>query len=91
MIHTISLSKKQIVTEDNIIKAVTDARTSYDYVKYTFYNSMYIAVSFNRDNTILISTNSRDILLCTEIQRLTNSYTQALLISYLFKWIQRYN
>lgn len=91
MIHRISLSNKQIVTKDNINKAITDARISYDYIKYTFHNNMYIAVSFNRDNTILVSTNSRDILLCTEIQRVTNSYTQALLVSYLFKWIQRYN
>lgn len=91
MIHKITLAKGEVITKDNLTKLLNDARSTYNYAKFTFYNNVYITIVYNRDQTIEIATNSRDIALWNQIQSIRSNYSQMRVINYVFDWINRLN
>ena len=48
-------------------------------------------ISYNRDLSLSISTNSRDLALYHEIQDLVKIYTQMRLVDFVFRYINKLN
>ena len=91
MIQLVKLSRGQILTKSEITKILNNARSTYQYAKISLSNKLYLTVTYNRDNTIEISTNSRDLDLWNQIQIVKRTYTQARVIEYMFRWINKLN
>jgi len=91
MIQKIKLYRKQVLTKDNIYRILNRARSTYSYARFDLDNGLYLTINYNRDNTISISTNSRDIVMWNQIKFLMISYTQARLADFVFLWINRLN
>lgn len=91
MRQTVNLSRKQIITKDNLTSILNKARATSEYARFIFPNGIYINISYYRDNTIDIMTNSRDIALWNQIQILRRSYTQLRVVNFLFNWISKFN
>lgn len=91
MIQIVKLSKGQILTKSEITNILNSARSTFQYAKISLSNGLYITVNYNKDNTIEISTNTRDLELWNQIQIVKRSYTQARIIEYVFRWINKLN
>lgn len=89
--HNHKLNKGQVITKSNLTRILNDARTSYNYAKFTLGNGTYFTITFNRDNTVEIATNNRDLALWTQIQSLKQSYSTLRAVDYIFNWINTYN
>lgn len=87
MIQRITLSKGQILTKDEITKVLNSARSTFQYARFSLSNNLYLNINYNRDNTVEISTNARDISIWNQIRSLNQSYTQARIIEFTFRWI----
>ena len=87
----IRLTKGQILTKSYIRDKVYEARSNFSYVKFILHNGVYITVNFNRDFTISIATNSRDLGFYTQLQNVQRTYTDFRLIEFLFRWIPLLN
>lgn len=87
MIQRISLNRGQILTKDSIYSILNNARASYDYAKFTLFNRYYLVINFNRDRTIAISTNTRDIGIWRQIEFLRVSFTQERISEFVFNVI----
>lgn len=88
MIQKIELHKGQILTRDNISRILGSARGTYQYARFTMYNKIYLNINYNKDNTIEISTNSRDIALWNQIQILRrNRSSLSMIVDFVFRWI----
>lgn len=91
MIQVVSLSRGQVITKNEIQNKVNSARSTFNYAKFQFGNNLYITVTYNRDLTISISTNSRDLLLYNEMMAIQRVYTQMRVVEFLFRWINKLN
>jgi len=91
MIKILTLAKGQVITRNNLISILNSARSSYSYAKFNMNNNIYITITFHRDNTIDIATNTRDYRVWNEIQSIRRSYSQARLADYIFGWINILN
>lgn len=91
MIQNVKLKKGQVITKPNIKDILDKARQTYDYAKFTLYDGRYINLHFNRDFSIDIMTNDRDLILWREIESLKLVYTQARLEDFLFRWLNKMN
>lgn len=92
MIKVVNLYPKELLTRNRIASILNDARSTYSYARFNIKKgSLFLSIIYNRDNTIEISTNSRDIIIWNNIRALRNSYTQARLIDFVFLWINKLN
>lgn len=92
MIKKVKLLRGQILTKDNILDILKTARSGYDFAKFTFYNNTYISIEFHRDYTVDVMTNSRDLMLWTEIEALRRiMYRPDTTAEFLFRWIRKLN
>lgn len=91
MIREVKLTKGQKVTKQQIQNALNDARGTFQYAKFTMWNGIFIAVTYNKDLTILVTTNSRDLALYVEMQSLMRTYTQMRVVEFMFRWISKLN
>lgn len=87
MIQKISLTKGQVLTKNEITKVLNSARSTFQYARFTISNNLYLNIQYNRDNTVEISTNARDITIWNQIRNLNQSYSQARIIEFVFRWI----
>jgi len=87
MIQKINVSKGQVLTRENIKMVLDSARSNYQYARFNLPNGIYLNVTYNRDQTIEISTNSRRIDLYQQIVVMRRSYTQIRLVTFMFRWI----
>lgn len=88
---TLKLSKGQILTRNNIYNLLNDARGVFGYIKFILYDGTYYNVTFNRDLTIEISTNSINPSIVRQMQNLKISWTQARIAEFIFQKINFYN
>ena len=80
------------MTKDDIGNNLKMARISYDYLKVTFYNGIYITVFFTRDYKSYIKTTSRDLMLWKEIEVIERQpLRMSVLEDFLFRWILKLN
>jgi len=91
MIEKIELKKGQILTFNNIKHMLDSARSSFQHAKFVMYNNIYIIIYYNKDQTIEVSTNSRNIQLYQQIVSLRNTYSQHRVTDFIFRWIQLLN
>lgn len=91
MIQNIMLKRNQTLSRDNILRILNTAKSTYQYAKFNFGNNYYIQITYNRDLTISMSTNSRDLALYQEMQDLTKIYTQMRLVDFVFRYINKLN
>lgn len=91
MIQKVTLSRGQVLTKDNILKILNNARSSFEYARFKFGNGIYITVSYYRDSSIEVFTNSRDIGLWAQIQSIRGSYSQTRVADFVFRWINSLN
>lgn len=91
MIQIVKLSKGQILTKSELTNILNSARSTFQYAKISLSNGMYLTINYNKDNTIEIATNTRDLELWNQIQIVKRSYTQARVIEYAFRWINKLN
>lgn len=92
MIKKITLKPNQVLTYNDIYRILNDSRMTYQYSKFTTANGKYwIAVSFNKDLSILITTNSRDMGLYYEMQSVMKVKTLQLVSQLLFRWLPKLN
>lgn len=87
MIHRISLGKGEVIVKPELLKMLNNAKSSYDYVKITLYNGVYFTLEFNRDNTVEIMTNTRDIAIWNQMRILQMNYSQQRAVDQVFEWI----
>lgn len=91
MIQNVKLNKGQILTKSEITRLCNSARSTWQYVKFILSNGVYIQINYNKDLTISISTNSRDLVFYQEVQNLVRIYTQMRVIDMLFRWLPKLN
>lgn len=91
MIKKIHLNRGQILTKDNILTTLRQARLGYDYCKFQMKYGTYIIVAFFKDNTFQVFTNNRSLQLWNEIQIVIRQRGLLMLADYIFRWIQVYN
>ena len=91
MIQNVKLKKNQILTKAEITRLCNSALSTWQYVKFTLYNGIYVQINYNKDLTISIATNSRDLAFYQEIQNLTRIYTQMRVIDLIFRWQSKLN
>lgn len=89
--RVINLQKRQVLTRNNIFNILNDARGTFGYAKFVLHDGVYYNISFNRDLTIEISTNSVNPSIIRQIQNIKNSWTQARLSEFIFQKINFYN
>lgn len=87
----VSLSKLQIISKNEITNILNSVRSTYDYARFNLYNGIYLTITYHRDNTVDIFTNSRDLDLYHQIQNLNRSYTQMRIVEFVFRWISKLN
>lgn len=91
MIQKITLSKGNILTKSNLRQILDSARSTYQYARFDLHKGIYITIQYNRDNTIEVFTNSRDINLWQQIKFLRGGYSQTKIIDFIFRWINQIN
>lgn len=91
MIQKIKLTPSQVMTKDNIQKALEKARAGYDYCRIDMKFSRYILIAFFKDNTFDVMTNVYQPMLFNEIRNVRMSHGLTMLTNYIFRWIQVYN
>jgi hypothetical protein len=89
MIKKINISKGQTLTRSNITDIISSARSTFQYARFDLYNRLYITVTFNKDQTISVATNSRNLQLYQEMQATIRVYTQARIVEFLYRWLPR--
>ena len=90
MIQNITLNRNQVLSKSEILKILNTAKSTYQYAKFTF-KGYYLQINYNRDLSVSISTNSRDLALYQEMQDLTKIYTQMRLVDFVFRYINKLN
>lgn len=91
MKYTMDIKRGQIVTRRQIEDILRDARNMYHYAKFNFYNGIYISVTFYKDNSIDIMSNSRNLVLWQNINQLRISHSQQRVVDFIFRWINNFN
>lgn len=89
MIQNVKLKKGQILTKQEITRICNSARSTWQYAKFELSNGVYIQINYNKDLSISISTNSRDLIFYQEVQNLVRIYTQMRVIDMLFRWLPK--
>ena len=89
--HQIYVDKNTELKKYTIQHALLDAQKTRRYAKFIC-GKYYIAVTFNRDSTIQLSSNYRyDLSFNREINRLENvKYTLNMLTVFLYHWINKF-
>lgn len=87
MIHKVKLGKGEVLTKADLTKMINNARSSYDYFKVTLHNGIYFTIEFNRDNTVEIMTNTRDIAIWNQLRILQANFSQLRAVDQVFDWI----
>ena len=87
MIQRMNLHRGQILTKSNINNILNSAKGTYSYARFEMYNKIYISIFFNKDNTVEISTNSRNIALWNRLEVLRRNNTISMLVDFIFFWI----
>lgn len=90
MIQNITLNRNQILTRNEILRILNTAKSTYQYAKFSF-GGYYIQITYNRDLSVSISTNSRDLAMYQEIQDLIKIYTQMRLVDFIFRYLNKLN
>lgn len=90
MIQNVMLKRNQTLSRNDILRILNTAKSTYQYAKFIF-NGYYIQITYNRDLSISISTNSRDLALYQEMQDLIKIYTQMRLVDFVFRYINKLN
>lgn len=91
MIQIVSLSKGQVLPKHEIQRIVNSARGTFNYAKFNLSNGIYITITYNRDLSISVSTNTRDQQFYYEMLSLQRIYTQMRVVEFLFRWINKLN
>ena len=91
MIHRVSLSKGRILTKNQILSMLNDAKGSYCYCRFQLTSNKYVMITYNKDGTAEVSTNARDLWLYNQIQNLRRSFTQAKAADFVFLWLNSFN
>ena len=92
MIKKITLKPNQVLTYNDIYRILNEARISFQYAKFTTYNGKYwISVNFNRDLSVVITTNSRDLGLYYESLAAMRTKTMQVISQFLFRWLPKLN
>lgn len=89
MIKIVNISKGQILTRNNIMSCLNVAKSTFQYVRFNFPNKSYITVNFNKDLSISVAHNIRDLVFYRELQQITMVYTMSRLCDFLFKWLPK--
>jgi len=87
MVKVVSLKKGQSISKNEIKTSLDYARQTFQYARFNFYNGLYIYIAYNKDQSIEVSSNSRNITLWQQIQSLKRVYTQARIIDFLYRWL----
>ena len=85
------MSKNQVIPKTELTRLYNSARSTWQYVKFTISNGIYVQITYNKDLTISIATNSRDLAFYQEVQNLTRVYTQMRVVDMLFRWLPKLN
>lgn len=91
MIQKVKLYQGQTLTKDNIMTYLNRARTGYDYFRIDMKGGMYITITFFRDNSFDIMTNSRNLSLWRDIEYVKRNRGITILGNLVFNWIRDYN
>lgn len=91
MIQNVKMSKNQVIPKTELTRLCNSARSTWQYVKFTISNGIYVQITYNKDLTISIATNSRDLAFYQEVQNLTRVYTQMRVVDMLFRWLPKLN
>lgn len=92
MVQQVRLNRGQVLTKDNILSTLSRARSGYNYAKFTMHNDIYITVFFNRDMTVEVTTNTRDLMLWNQIKNARmNNVPVSRLADLVFNWINMLN
>ncbi len=92
MIKKITLKPNQVLTYNDIYRILNEARVTYQYAKFTTANGKWwVAVNFNKDLSMIITTNSRDLGLYYEAQAAMRVKTLQVVSQFLFRWLPKLN
>lgn len=91
MNQIVTISRGQTLTRSRLSNILNSAKSTYDYARFNLHNGIYVTISFFKDNTIEIMTNSRDIIMWQQIKTLRSTYTMSLLLDFLVRWINKIN
>lgn len=71
----------------NQVRQVLDsARNTYDYARFNLGSGAWIQVTYNRDRSVTITTNSRDYEFYDISQAIMKMPTQIRIIEFICKW-----
>ena len=87
----LKLRKKEVVPRKTIYNKLTHARNTYSYCKFSIWSDEYISVIFNRDRTIEIATNTRDLQLIRNIRSVKSGFTISRVSDFIFNFINTKN
>jgi len=83
----IRVSKIDLISRGQVAEELFRARSLFSYVKFILHNEIYITVFYNRDFTVEIATNSRNLSLWHEMNMLGDKKIQARVIDFVYKWL----
>lgn len=91
MIHKVTLGRGQVIPKPELSQMLNNAKSSYDYFKVKLHNGIYFTIEYNRDNTVEIMTNTRDIAVWNQLRILQSNYAQLRVVDQVFDWINTLN
>jgi hypothetical protein len=91
VIQNVRIKKGSVISKNNISSILSSARSTFQYAKFTISNSIYITVNFNKDFTVTIATNSRNLQFYREMQITARTYSQIRIAELLYRWMPKLN
>lgn len=87
----LTVKKKELLSRGQISEEMSKARSAFSYVKFMLHNDIYITVIYNRDFTIELATNTRNLHFWKELEMLGNKKIHAMVIDFVYKWLNKLN
>lgn len=86
-----NVKQKELLSRGQISEELFRARSAFSYVKFILHNDIYITVVYNRDFTIEIATNTRNLHFWKEMELLGNNKIHARVIDFVYRWLNKLN
>ena len=89
MIQTVKIPAGTILPKDQIKRCLDKAWDTHEYAKFILSSGIYVSVTYNRDRSVTIATNSRDYTFYDEYQAVMKMPTPMRIVELLFRWLPR--
>lgn len=89
MRHIVEVAASSRLAIAQIRDVLNSAWNTKEYVRFNLASGAWIQINYNRDNSVVISTNSRDLIFYNESQFVMRMPTPTRVEDFVYRWIYK--